>query len=1174
MVRIIRISVLMSMVSFAAAAFQLFAAEQSPKTEYIADTLADRLWSVQDWGSLGLNTSVKPDNAPAPKLIIGDKEYAKGLGGHANGRIYVDLAGEYDTFEAEVGLTTAAVDTGSVIFKIVVDGKEVFDSGVMRGGQAAKKVNVPVKGAAELLLVATDAGDGIGFDMADWADARLTKSATPPKAVALPPDDVGTSARIFTTDPADEAAFKLLSKKADGSGYRVPSKADRPTWVGMAWNDIKFLRRVTLRFADAADMPKPADIKLQGEGQNGWVELPAKCYVNRDTITWLIDPKCTESQTGAGQIRWQLPPSKKPIVIRGFHAWEYSSFKSEIAELRFEAVDPKTAAVVPVEIFNGSLLEGKTGESVRKRTWDMSKPLQIKASYSTSGISRQRTVIRIGVPDGEFGVAVIDAVKNDCVYVPHAGVFVTRVPQPVTLKEYLAETAGRKTVLQRVREMPDQTFAQAMEKTHNPIQDRGPMMLSLCCDNNKFTILDDGSMLGRMNVHFGSKMPQQSCSHELQGGWRPIPIMTVKQDNLVYRQRTCVAPFDDKSPEGSPDWFRERSLCVTEYTANNPQQNDADASVLLMFPSDPNAPIKIESVKDGVVVTSAGGEILAFVETAAGSMAAAINGTNVAVTGKIPAGKAATFYVYVPAWPVKAGDFAALSGGEKWFDKTVAYWDAVMAPATQIDLPDELLTNVIRASQVHCMLAARNQDNGRLVAAWIASDRYGALDTESQAVIRGMDMMGQLDFSRRSLNYWLAQYNPQGFFFNYSIAGVGENLWTIAEHYDRTHDRDWLKQAAPIMLRACKWIQSQRQKSMTGEIAGAKPPHWGLTPPGTSADWQVLAYRFFNEAQFWNGLDKAGRALADIQLPEAADIVADAEQYGQDILRAYRWNQSRSPVQPMPDGTWVRYYPSMLYYFGPIDDYFPGQDGGRTWCYDVELGAHHLVATGLLDPAAGEVTEMMNHMEDVQFMRSGWYDYPAEENAKDFFNLGGFGKVQPYYCRNAEIYAMRDDVKPFVRAYFNALATLLNTANLSLWEHFHNGGAWNKTHETGWFLCQSRIMLVQERGEQLWLAPFVTNNWLKDGMKISVRNALTRFGKVSYEIQSSAARGCITAVITPPADENLKQIVIRLRHPDGLKISGVTVDGREHKNFDPAGDTITIAPSKQAITIRADYKQR
>ncbi len=43
----------------------------------------------------------------------------------------------------------------------------------------------------------------------------------------------------------------------------------------------------------------------------------------------------------------------------------------------------------------------------------------------------------------------------------------------------------------------------------------------------------------------------------------------------------------------------------------------------------------------------------------------------------------------------------------------------------------------------------------------------------------------------------------------------------------------------------------------------------------------------------------------------------------------------------------------------------------------------------------------------MQFLADGWFDYPAINNEKDPFNFGGFAKVQPYYCRNDEIYALK-----------------------------------------------------------------------------------------------------------------------------------------------------------------------
>ncbi|MBN1347729.1 MAG: hypothetical protein JXQ73_33900, partial [Phycisphaerae bacterium] len=141
----------------------------------------------------------------------------------------------------------------------------------------------------------------------------------------------------------------------------------------------------------------------------------------------------------------------------------------------------------------------------------------------------------------------------------------------------------------------------------------------------------------------------------------------------------------------------------------------------------------------------------------------------------------------------------------------------------------------------------------------------------------------------------------------------------------------------------------------------------------------------------------------------------------------------------------------------------------------------------------------------------------------------------------------------------------------SLWEHFNNMGGWNKTHETGWFLCQTRIMLVMERADELWLAPFVTTHWLEDGMIVSLGDAPTRFGKVSYSIKSSVSQGHIDAVIEPPTRSMPKALVLRLRHPEGKRFAAVFVDGKPHDDVDVEASTIRLSPSEKTITVRASY---
>jgi len=114
-------------------------------------------------------------------------------------------------------------------------------------------------------------------------------------------------------------------------------------------------------------------------------------------------------------------------------------------------------------------------------------------------------------------------------------------------------------------------------------------------------------------------------------------------------------------------------------------------------------------------------------------------------------------------------------------------------------------------------------------------------------------------------------------------------------------------------------------------------------------------------------------------------------------------------------------------------------------------------------------------------------------------------------------------------------------------------------------------MLVTERGEELWLAPLVTNNWLKDGMSIGVKGA-RRFSAWSGTGSNQAsARGGIVASIEPPTRSAPKAIVLRLRHPEGKPMQSVTVDGRPHADFDPKKETIRLTPADKTIHVEARY---
>jgi hypothetical protein len=129
----------------------------------------------QDWGDFGFDTATSAVGGVGSPLRIGDTTYEHGLGHHANGEIVIELGGQFERFRSWVGVHWQGGGRGSVTFQVLVDGEIKFEAGPMSDSDSAQQVEVPLHGARELRLVATDSGDGISCDMANWADASLLR---------------------------------------------------------------------------------------------------------------------------------------------------------------------------------------------------------------------------------------------------------------------------------------------------------------------------------------------------------------------------------------------------------------------------------------------------------------------------------------------------------------------------------------------------------------------------------------------------------------------------------------------------------------------------------------------------------------------------------------------------------------------------------------------------------------------------------------------------------------------------------------------------------------------------------------------------------------------------------------------------------------------------------------
>ena len=182
----------------------------------------------QGWGQPQKDKSVDLN-----ALSIGGQGFERGLGTHADGVLYIDLAGGSRRFTAMVGVDDEVGDRGTIEFRALADGKEIYKSGIMRGGQAARKVDLDVSGVKILVLIVGGGADGINYDHADWADAAFEVTGQTPKTVHAPREE----AVILTPKPSPKPRINgpRIFGVRPGSPvlYTIAASGKRPMQFGV-----------------------------------------------------------------------------------------------------------------------------------------------------------------------------------------------------------------------------------------------------------------------------------------------------------------------------------------------------------------------------------------------------------------------------------------------------------------------------------------------------------------------------------------------------------------------------------------------------------------------------------------------------------------------------------------------------------------------------------------------------------------------------------------------------------------------------------------------------------------------------------------------------------------------------------------------------------------------------
>ncbi|MGL5381526.1 NPCBM/NEW2 domain-containing protein [Clostridium sp.] len=235
------------------------------------DYVSDKEWKSANtgWGTVNKNKSVDNNDIRVNKYSE-DITYEKGIGTHANSTIIYDVSDEnYDYFTSYVGVDKEVDGSvASVTFEVWVDGVKKYNSGKMIAGSPAEYVNVDIKGAKEVKLVVTDAGDGAGSDHADWADAKFIKEISKENIILSKPNNLkseevsGTSIKLSWDEPDNILGLREYVVYKDGKEYEtLPINTTEIVFDGLRINSI-YGFKVVARYVNGNES-KPVSINIR-----------------------------------------------------------------------------------------------------------------------------------------------------------------------------------------------------------------------------------------------------------------------------------------------------------------------------------------------------------------------------------------------------------------------------------------------------------------------------------------------------------------------------------------------------------------------------------------------------------------------------------------------------------------------------------------------------------------------------------------------------------------------------------------------------------------------------------------------------------------------------------------------------------------------------------------------
>lgn len=476
----------------------------------------------------------------------------------------------------------------------------------------------------------------------------------------------------------------------------------------------------------------------------------------------------------------------------------------------------------------------------------------------------------------------------------------------------------------------------------------------------------------------------------------------------------------------------------------------------------------------------------------------------------------------------------------------VSTWQSIIDRGMQVDVPEPIVNNAWRSLIIGNFMLLKDD-----AMCYSNGNQYEKLYVnEGGDAIRSLLLWGYKDECRRMIAP-IMDYKREGLLFHQA----GLKLQMLSNYYHLTHDAEFIKE------------QRDRWMLQVNRIIEGREPTSGLFPKEQyCGDIATPVYSLNSNSNAWRGIRDFGEVLEEIGENEQAKRCADTAKAFRPVILSAVEKSVRRDVKPP-------FVPVAL--FGdeqPYESLTATRLGGY---YD--LMAPLVLGSGVLGVDSQFTTDMLDYFHQHGGILMGMVRchpqgdiYRVKQGVDDLYSL-----------RYVLTLLQRDEVDRALVSFYGKLAqgftreTFIDGESSALVPDDRYGRAMYlppNSASNGFFLTLLRNLLVQDwdtdddgRPDTLRLCFATPRPWLADGKSVSVKNAPTAFGELSFSIASHLNRGEIVADITMPTVIPDKTL-LSVRVPDGWKVTTAEVAG---KNLSIGSDgTVDISSARGKCHVR------